>query len=62
MSYAKVFLLMNRPIEEDTVIQMEHIVNFPALEMKALMELWTWDGITGSSVIFLATDVPHQCH
>ena len=57
MSQAKVLLLLNRPIEEDTVIQMEHIVDFPALGTKALMELWSWDGIQGSSVIFLAEDV-----
>jgi len=59
MSQVKVLLLLNRPIEEDTTIQIEHIVDFPALGTKALMELWSWDGIQGSSVIFLEKDVAH---
>jgi hypothetical protein len=59
MSQTKVLLLLNRPIEEDTTIQMEHIVDLPILGTKALMELWSWDGIQGSSVIFLEKDVEH---
>ena len=59
MSQTKVMLLFKRPIEEDTQIHMEHIVDFPALGTKALMELWYWDGIQGSSVVFLEKDVEH---
>ncbi len=57
MDNDKIMKLLARPIEEDTAIQMEHIVDFQALKTKALMELWSWDGIQGSSVIFLAEDV-----
>ncbi|MCO4755408.1 MAG: hypothetical protein KC478_13075 [Bacteriovoracaceae bacterium] len=49
--------LLSRPIEEDTTIEMEHIVEFKALGCEALMELWNWDGISASSVIFLKEDV-----
>ena len=47
--------LLNRPVEKDTRILMEDLVDFG--EFQGLMELWVWDGITGSTIILLEYDV-----
>ncbi len=46
--------LMNRPIEEGTKILNEALVLFN--ETPALMELWSWEGVSATSVIFLKED------
>lgn len=46
--------LLERPIEQDTVILNESLVLFG--EIPALMELWSWAGVTATSVIFLKED------
>ena len=47
--------LLERPKEEDTNILLENLVEFG--DFPALMELWSLDGITASTVIFLKEDV-----
>lgn len=47
--------LMNRPVEEETTVLMEDLVNFD--QFIGLMELWRWDGITASSIVLLQEDV-----
>jgi hypothetical protein len=47
--------LMNRPVEEETTVLMEDLVNFD--QFIGLMELWRWDGITASSIVLLLEDV-----
>jgi hypothetical protein len=46
--------LLQRPIEKDTVILNESLVLFE--DIPALMELWSWSGVTATSVIFLQED------
>jgi len=48
-------MLLKRPKEEDTNILMENLVELG--DFPALMELWSWDGITASTVIILKEDV-----
>jgi hypothetical protein len=47
--------LMSRPIEEGTKILNEALVLFD--EIPALMELWSWAGISATSVVFLKEDL-----
>ena len=47
--------LLARPIEKDTKILNESLVLFG--DTYALMELWSWAGITATSVIFLKEDL-----
>lgn len=47
--------LRARPVESDTKVLIEKIVNFG--EFTALYEKWLWDGITASSIICLEEDV-----
>ena len=49
--------LLNRPIEPETTILMENIVEFKTWDIEVLMELWFWDGITASSFVFLKEDI-----
>lgn len=46
--------LLQRPIEKDTTILNESLVLFE--DIPALMELWSWAGITATTVIFLKQD------
>ena len=46
--------LMDRPVEEDTKIIVEKLVNFG--EFTALYEKWYWEGVTASSIICLEED------
>lgn len=47
--------LLRRPVESDTQILMQDLIDFG--RCIGLMELWIWEGITASSVIFLLEDV-----
>ena len=47
--------LRERPLEADTDLLMSHEVMFD--DIPAIMEMWSWEGITASSVIFLKEDV-----
>lgn len=47
--------LLERPVDEDTEILLEHIVEFK--ECLGLMELWRWEGIRASSIILLMEDI-----
>lgn len=49
--------LMKRPVDDETTVLMEDLVNFD--QFIGLMELWRWDGITASSVVLLQEDVAH---
>lgn len=50
--------LLSRPVEADTTLLLENIVEFKKWKIEALMELWSWDGITASSIVLLSED----CH
>ncbi len=43
--------MLKRPIEEDTLLIAQMIVRFE--EIVGLYEKWSWEGISGSSLIFL---------
>ena len=47
--------LLMRPVEKDTQLSGELLVDFG--EFKGLFEKWSWDGISGQSVIILAKDL-----
>jgi hypothetical protein len=47
--------LLQRPIESETSILKQSFVKFE--DQNALYEKWHWDGITASSLIFLADDL-----
>lgn len=49
--------LLQRPVEEDTQIILENVVDFK--ECVGLMELWRWESIRGSSIILLKEDIDH---
>lgn len=46
--------LLARPIESDTLVLNSSLVMFK--EFMGLMELWSWDGITGQSIVLLTED------
>ena len=50
--------LLRRPVEEDTLILNESVVLFK--DTHALMELWSWSGVTATSVVFLKEDFEGQ--
>ncbi len=47
----------NVPVEEDTNIIAESTMKFG--EQDILYQKWSWDGIVGESIIFVADDVKH---
>jgi hypothetical protein len=50
-------LLLARPIEDDTNILSQALIQFE--ECLGLFEVWSYDGITASSVIVLQADIAH---
>jgi hypothetical protein len=53
----KVQKLLSRPLDSETDMIMEHIVEVEGIQ--ALMEIWSWEGVMASSMVFLREDVSH---
>lgn len=49
--------LKNRPIENDTVILKEVMLEFR--DFLGVFEVWQWDGISASTVVLVKSDVNH---